>query len=322
MCMPNANIPNELQAAIDQFNTWSDEHSQLEQARTTIDTPLYHYTDERGLKGIIESETIWFTNYRHLNDPSELIHGIDLAKDVSRALETGADKRVGLFLQMLRHMLSEQNFSNALDFFIASFSRERDDLGQWRSYADNGRGYALGLAQRVFAIVDKPNRKPDENVFVAPVVYKTDEAYSRHQKAIEKAATILLGTVETNENLMQNEKIGIPFFEEMARAVIASPLIWNCLTSKHPGYEHESEVRLIILGLRDKLKPFIKTRLRGNEVVPYIEHRLPIRSSIVEIVAGPAAPCGAERKVQTLLNSIRVGACVPVGRSDTPYRAL
>jgi hypothetical protein len=34
--------------------------------------------------------------------------------------------------------------------------------------------------------------------------------------------------------------------------MIASPLIWNCLTSKHPAYSHEQEVLLVILGLHDQ----------------------------------------------------------------------
>lgn len=34
-------------------------------------------------------------------------------------------------------------------YFICSFSSCGDDLGQWRAYADNGRGYALGFDGRV-----------------------------------------------------------------------------------------------------------------------------------------------------------------------------
>jgi Protein of unknown function (DUF2971) len=320
--MSNKGIPNELQTVIDEFNRLSDEHATSEQQTgITINEPLYHYTDGRGLKGIVESEAIWFTDYRHLNDPSELIHGIGIAKDVCRILENGADERVGLFLQMLMEMFSHKKLSN-FECFIASFSLERNDLGQWRSYSDNGRGYALGLAPRIFKIHDQDDRRPDENVFVAPVLYKTDEAYARYQKAIERATNTVLRAVNANAHLVQDRTIGIPFFEQIATEVMAWPLIWYSLTSKHPAYEHEREVRLIILGHYDKLKPFIKTRLRGNEIVPYIERPLPVRSSIVEIIAGPAAPLDAERTVRTLLNSTRVDANVSIGRSDIPYRPL
>jgi Protein of unknown function (DUF2971) len=317
-------LPPVLQDAINKFNQWSEEHLLLEQEKNTIEMPLYHYTNERGLKGIIESQTIWFTDYRHLNDPSELIHGIEMAHDVMRLAANGADGRVRLFLECLGDMFSSKNFSATLEFFIASFSRERDDLGQWRAYADNGCGYAIGFAPRVFRIVDKSDRKPHENVFVGPVLYGTGEVINRHHLAIDEVAGIFLDTVNANADLVRDKAVGIPFMQDLARAVIASPLIWNSLTSKHPAYAHEREVRLVILGLRNKLMPYITTRLRGSEIVPYIPQPQPLREPhmIAEIVAGPAAGADAERTVRTMLDSFKMEPNIPISRSDIPYRAL
>ena len=153
---PDAPLPAVLQDAIDKFKRRVAEHLQAEQDKTTIKAPLYHYTDGRGLKGIIESGQIWFTDYRHLNDPSELVHGIDMAHDVARMLATGADGRVQMFLEMFIDLFKHANFERTLEFFIASFSRVRDDLGQWRAYADNGRGFAIGFAPRMFSIGAPP----------------------------------------------------------------------------------------------------------------------------------------------------------------------
>jgi hypothetical protein len=90
-------IPAVLQAFIGKYHDWSDQELAAAQAVSEIKTPLYHYTDGVGLKGIMESQTIWFTEYRHLNDPSELLHGIEMAHDVSRMLATGADELTRLF---------------------------------------------------------------------------------------------------------------------------------------------------------------------------------------------------------------------------------
>jgi hypothetical protein len=130
---PTEPLPAVLQAAIDKFSAWAVQHLKAEQDKNTITAPLYHYTDGRGLKGIIESGRVWFTDYRHMNDPSELIHGIDMAQDVARLLTTGADGRVGLFLECFKDMFRHANFKSSLEFYIASFSRSRDDLGQWRA---------------------------------------------------------------------------------------------------------------------------------------------------------------------------------------------
>jgi len=317
-------FPPALQAAIDKFNKWADEHLSEAERQNAIGEALYHYTDGRGLKGIFENQTIWFTDYRHLNDPSELVHGMEMARDVMHFVANGADGRLGLFLELFADMFSQRNFSAALEFFIASFSKQRDDLGQWRSYADNGRGYAIGFAPHLFAITDDHGLQPNEKVVVGPVLYRVDQVIARHQLAIDEAAAIFLEAVTANADLIADKTIGLPFMQEFARAIIASPLIWNCLTSKHPAYEHEQEVRLIILGLRERLMPYIKTRLRGSEIVPYVVHDMPLRrgNNIAEIVVGPAAPPEAERSVHTLLTSLGVDPIPPISRSDIPYRVV
>ncbi|HEY0330290.1 MAG TPA: DUF2971 domain-containing protein [Rhodopseudomonas sp.] len=95
---------------------------------------------------MLEAEQIWFTDYRHLNNPNELTPGIDMARDVAQRIATGADGRVRMFLDYFLDLFRHDNFAPTLEFFIACFSRARDDVGQWRAYADNGRGVAIGLS--------------------------------------------------------------------------------------------------------------------------------------------------------------------------------
>jgi hypothetical protein len=45
----------------------------------------------RGLGGIPANEEIWFTDYRYVNDPEELLHGIALTKTMlQRRVKAGA----------------------------------------------------------------------------------------------------------------------------------------------------------------------------------------------------------------------------------------
>jgi len=48
----------------------SEEQSQLSMQEAP-DGLLYHYTDEKGLYGILDSGEIWATHYRFLNDLAE-----------------------------------------------------------------------------------------------------------------------------------------------------------------------------------------------------------------------------------------------------------
>jgi hypothetical protein len=38
-----------------------------------------------------------------------------------------------------------EGIENIANFFVCSFSKDGNDLSQWRSYADDGRGYVLGF---------------------------------------------------------------------------------------------------------------------------------------------------------------------------------
>jgi hypothetical protein len=109
------------------------------------------------------------------------------------------------------------------------------------------------------------------------VLYKLEQVCGRHELSLDEAVAIFLAAAEANPDLMADRSIGIPFMQEFAREIIAQPLIWNCLTSKHPAYAHESEVRLVIMGTPGDLAPHVSSRRRGSEVVPYIAHSMPLR---------------------------------------------
>jgi hypothetical protein len=97
--------------------------------------------------------------------------------DIARALlqEIGVRKpKVKIFCEMVIDLSSTKNMDRTFGFYIASFSRSRDDLYQWRKYGQNGPRFAIGLASKFFAIEDKPNRQPHEKVFVSPVYYGAD----------------------------------------------------------------------------------------------------------------------------------------------------
>ena len=50
-----------------------DQHkSYLDTIKIKKDTILYHYTNYEGLKGILSDQRLWFTDYKHLNDTSEI----------------------------------------------------------------------------------------------------------------------------------------------------------------------------------------------------------------------------------------------------------
>jgi hypothetical protein len=317
--MNEEELPSELRAAVGEFVHWYTQRLRAEQESTKITHTLYHYTNENGLRGIIESQRLWFTSYLHLNDPSELTHGMNVAHGLLKEIsESTGDGLVKMFCDLVDNLFQHRNFAAVFGFYIASLSSAENDLGQWRAYADNGRGFALGLAPHLFEAIETPHPKPTEHI-VMPVVYgnATDK---RYRAAIEAAA----GIVQSNRPHLRDKKIAIPFMREMATRLIAGQLIGISLGVKHEAYSHEREVRLIILGTQHSQKDDVRTRIRGSEIVPYMESSLPLRDKdgIFEIVLGPAAGPSAKDAVQRLLQSFGIDPNNRIRESGIPYRAL
>jgi hypothetical protein len=225
-------IPAELQPAIDEYCLWRTAHVEAEQSREQVLVPLYHYTGLNALRGIIGTESVWCTDYRHMNDESELSHGVEVAQDVLARLAAEADDRVGLFSECVGGLLDIKNFDGNLDFYTASFTAQRDDPGQWKRYGDEGRGVAIGVSPSMFGLVDAAGLQPHEISFVGPVLYDRAAIFARHDAAIRTAATIFKATADRHPDIMADKANGLPFMDRLAKELIASPLIWNCITSK------------------------------------------------------------------------------------------
>ena len=132
---------------------------------------LFHYTGMAALKGILESNSLWATHQRHLNDSSELMllwpkfeaacvahlnktFSRYVALNPSRGDEVAALGGPGrlaatdgaTFVEIMRSLLFGTNDRPGISIpFIASFSsheneyhREHGMLSQWRSYGDDG----------------------------------------------------------------------------------------------------------------------------------------------------------------------------------------
>jgi hypothetical protein len=320
--LPSVELPHTLEVAVQDYHDWSDKHFRTIESRRRPTEPLYHYTDMGGFAGILNSKQIWFTDYRHLNDKTELVHGIDIAKAML-ANRCGEDGFVGFLFQWIDDLLSQRNFG-LMAFFIASFSRNGNDLAQWRAYADDGRGVAIRFSPKLFEASEAVSDDPRRNTFVGPVQYKDEQTRKRHAKGFDKAAWIANTALRYAKRHLRDKTIGMEFLNRLARAVIASPLIWNALTCKHSSYQHEAEVRLVILGLASKFKGKISRRHRTGKVVPFVKYDLPLSEPgvIAEIVIGPAAPRNAETLIRRQLLNAGISYKIKTWRSKIPYRSF
>jgi hypothetical protein len=93
---------------------------------------------------------------------------------------------------------------------------------------------------------------------------------------------------------------------------------------KDSQHAKEQEVRLFIVGEIAKLAPYVSTRMRGDETVPFIKSDMPLLEPgrIVELVIGPAASPDAEDFACSLLAPFHPSPASIVRRSALPTEAL
>jgi hypothetical protein len=87
------------------------------------DKPLYHYTTQRGILGIIGAKELWVTHTQYLNDRREFRHAVDLTSaEIKRLMKTyAADSVEARSLTEMENALQWRQ--KALMFVFARFPR-------------------------------------------------------------------------------------------------------------------------------------------------------------------------------------------------------
>lgn len=279
---------------------------------------IYHYTNDAGLKGILESGKFWLTDIFNLNDPSELRHGFAYAVDALRSQVGDSRSAIGLFAEQLFRFVNEGGIEASAHYFVGSFSSDPDELGQWRAYADNGCGYVLGFASETFedSFVRKDG-KPLENNSTFPVSYNDAILKNIHQKIVE----LLLPLIE----LPRGKKLHPTVIQAYGTDLIVSATM-NALRPvlffKHEAYRQEKEFRFLQLFQADKPAPDVKYRSRPNSLVRYREYdwRTSAPKSLKRIIIGPAAE--KNKSAQFVKDCLRAfhQHSVEIEYSKIPYR--
>lgn len=314
---------------------------------------LYHYTTWEGLRGIIENQTLWATNYKFLNDYSEIIffkdklisliypYVLDGFKELIRHRPDVKQKvnREGGLQKVVQHdakgLVKAQYEALGDEIYILSFCGEPERtsiannglLSQWRGYGTGG-GAALIFdtkkLEQVLAIEVK--RFEYGAVIIADIIYSDDEQKLQEELSDDLAILADLAKLFFNhKNLSQKivteaEKVFYPFIRCISRY-------------KHYGFSEENEVRVVALPtvidgeylklaktngailVPEKKRKF---RRRKGKKVPYIElfDSDDIDLPIEKIVVGPHKE--KETRAATLRKRLKK-TNIEITCSDIPY---
>jgi hypothetical protein len=221
---------------------------------------LYHYTDSAGLLGMLQHNVIWTTEYRFLNDRSEIDHTQSMVREIlDDRIAKNSDGDLSRFYARALHELSTPRDTEQVFFF--SLSEERDSLSQWRGYARDGCGFTLGFDLHVLA----NTAEDDAGVFGICRVEYDHDVQRRGMEAALDAIEKRLVTLIKGKTAAQ---IGA-LIVEAARSF--EVIVWNrAVSNKHSSFESEKEWRLFYFTAKESL-PHVKVRSRGLALVPYVE---------------------------------------------------
>jgi hypothetical protein len=255
--------------------------------------PLFHYTSEKALFSIIESNDFWFTSIYQMDDCEELTFGYNIARSLTQAAASAGHPVTDLFF---RELLTEEDLNKIkaiFEFYSISFGI-KDDREQWEDYGDAGRGVALGLEPTFFRPLTIVNPSPEESIFFGKVIYGDNQARIRHSRVIDAAAEIIkqahaAGSIRTGKD-------AAAFFQHTANEAMVE-IIWNCVTTKASKWSHQNETRLLAFNnLRTPRLPIHYAKKRRVEIPQPL-----LRQSMLEVMIGPKADDAADERVRQFL---------------------
>lgn len=289
--------------------------------REPLDSPLYHYTTPEALWAIVASREIWATHFRYLNDPTEVVHGEDIALAAAKELLLSArDPAVQAFLELFVENFANLRFSGQGGVYVASFSEHGDQLSQWRAYGGANSGYSIGFARLPDPTGDDPDAKAGLSLYKCTYDSDAFRAYARElllemAKGFDKYARAHAHREETARVLLAT-----------AMGICWRRLVVEIVRLKARGFHEEAEWRLILATSREGGTDLVKFRRGPRGMVPYIpvglvdpktDEKLPLSS--VTVGPGDNATLAIDA-ARMFLEMKGYDVDKLLGASDIPYR--
>jgi hypothetical protein len=204
---------------------------------------LFHYTNSIGVQGILTSKSVWASDFKFLNDRSEVLYASNLIKEHVK-------KRKDAFSTFVASKMDRFRDTGLL--YVASFCDQDDLLSQWRGYSKRADGYSLGFR------FDGLLRLSTRNIRLWKLVYDPTEQADVLDQWLDSICKVVSGAsvglsaqdqADLNHHAMKH-------------------FLHSIFLLKDPSFKGEREWRLTA-GARASLPE--KFRIVDGHFVPYVE---------------------------------------------------
>lgn len=241
------------------------------------ESKVYHYTSidtfYNILSGVKDNKIcLRATHARFMNDPKEYDYALSVLKASMIEYEEKSDINEN---RKSDHLFKKDSLFSSLselggDPYLLSFSKSVDDLSMWRAYGKDGTGISIGFDLNML-----------KQYCEGKEIYNTSviECEYDHDKIMSELITYWC---KKYDNFQINESNSETGFDD---ANLFSSIPRLCFKAKSKSYTIENEWRLCKNEFNDDK---IKFHVKGNLIVPFIEHYFD-KSIIKKIIIGPSS---------------------------------
>lgn len=276
---------------------------------------FYHYTTHSGLKGILSSGGLWATYRMRMNDTGEFEYARDV---VYEALdEVGQCHTLPNIAQSLTTYIRKNldkfhnNTTEKSGMYCACLTVSSDNPKQWETYAECGKGFAIGIDLHHLLRVHIPKvRSKQPYIYCAPVMYNESD----QRDLVWRLVKVGIYDLQNFAKTCSEKREDITALRDRVSKEIVVQLLVHINFIKAPKYSSEKEMRLFLdpnVGTLETVN--IQHYPRNNESIPFIfmdlcnpnTKRLPL----AEIMVGPNATFFEEKAfLEDLLDELGYGS--------------
>lgn len=236
---------------------------------------IYHYCSPYAFQQIMERECFWLSSTNNMNDFTE---GKLLAEVLDGFLEKNKSRYGQVWIDLVK-----SNFKEYLSpKYITCFSKDNDSLSQWRAYAQDGEGVAIGFDDTAFGITEKvsmPSIIPSKSLTLKDVKYES----------IDK--------IELDITRIIKSSMQVSSSEEEAAYLVGIHYSDLYISVKNMAFSEEKEKRLVYSAMIyedvndntiELMNPIgeMKFRIVNGLLTSYFEFKFK-KTAVSEIVLGP-----------------------------------
>jgi hypothetical protein len=314
---------------------------------------VYHYCSIETFFAIITNKCLRLSDLNKTNDYMEkkwvlklidkfLIdclneYNIKLDLNDQYWYEENINSHMEFFMKTITEKLSENN-----PVLITCFSKEKDLLSQWRAYAEDGTGIAIGFN---LDILEKlyTSKLP---IAIDDVIYNQDEQKDSIECEIKISLEDMIGDI-IRDNDISDELIDEYFEEEFDNfcEILQDRLPLSSCFIKNPAFKEEKEVRIVYhpklydgehLDDSDNFECFtqskrtknfiirpVKFNVRNKKIVAYadLDFSYYIKKGLIsEIMIGPKSNIVESDIIYLLLSNGYLINEIIINKSQATYR--